>query len=416
MKILWISHLVPYPPKAGVLIRSHYLVKELSKHHDVDVIAFNQRGLIEPYFESYEAGTKKSMEVLSEFCENVKFFDCPVDKSSLHRYWCALSSLVSKHPYNMNWLKSEEFRAAVNDLHLENHYDLIHCDTISLAPYIDAVKNVTLSLDHHNVESHMLTRRAEQEKNLLKKFYFWQEGKRLEKIEKHYCPIFDINITCSDLDNDRFETFIDNAEFSCIPNGVDISVFKPSGKEPLKSRLIFIGTLDWYPNTKAVMYIAEKIWPLLKARVPDVTIDVVGARPPEKLIALSKEDANFRVHGFIDDLDQCLSDATAYVCPIDDGGGTKLKILDALSAGKAIIANPIACEGIQCEDGKNVLYATTPEQYVEHIENIFNNESFRKTLEVSARDLAVSKYAFESIGKKLSDEFERVHNSRLEKQ
>lgn len=408
MKILWVSHLIPNPPKAGVLLRSHYLVKELAKHHDVDLLAFSQKNLIAPYFGSYDEGVQKSLQLLETICNRVKFIPSPMDKTRWAKYLCALRSLMSHYPYNINWLESGEFKTVVDSWHKENKYDLIHFDTISLAPYMDGLSDTAFALDHHNVESHMLTRRASLESNLLKKFYFWQEGIRLAKVEKKYCPKVDTNITCSDLDTQRFENTVNNANFITVPNGVDIDFFKPSEKLPNKNKLIFIGTLDWYPNTRAVRYIANEIWPLLREKNLDAEIDIIGSNPPQDLVELSKKDARFRVHGYVDDLAVYLEDAAIYLCPIDDGGGTKLKVLDAFAAGKAVVAHPIACEGLAVTENENVIFAQTSDQYVQKIQALIENENKRQTLERNARKHVVENFSFESIGLMLAKHYQHV--------
>ena len=412
MRILWVSHLVPNPPKAGVLLRSHNLVKELSRHHHVDLLAFNQKGLVTPYFESYEQGTMQSYEFLSSICNKIRFIDCPMDKRKLSKFFCAMSSLIARNPYSVNWLKSKDFAQALAQMCQESNYDAIHFDTISLAPYINYInsdKPVVLTLDHHNVESHMLIRRAQQETNILRKIYFYQEGFRLQRIEEKYCPMFHSNITCSELDSNRFATFIKGANFKSIPNGVDVDFFKPSHKQPESKRLIFIGTLDWYPNTRAVRFIAKEIWPRVKLRIPDIKIDIIGSRPPSDIVDISQAEANFNVHGFVDDIQIFLDTATAYVCPINDGGGTKLKILDAFSSGKAVIADPIACEGLNAQDEHNVLFASTPDEFVAQIERIINNPDLRMTLESNARKHVEDHFSFRAIGQELAEHFDQLH-------
>jgi glycosyltransferase involved in cell wall biosynthesis len=410
MKILWLSHLVPYPPKAGVLLRAHHLVNELSKHHEVHLIAFNQKTLIEPYFESYEKGTQVAYDKMRENCKRVHFIDCPMDKFAHSKLLCALKSLVSKYPYNINWLKDDTYGALVKRWHQEESYDLIHCDTISLTPYVEGINDCLLSLDHHNVESHMLIRRSELDKNLLKKLYFWQEGKRVESYEKKVCPQFTTNLTCSELDSIRFEAFCPNASFTEISNGVDINAFTPAEAEPKKASLIFIGTLDWYPNTRAIRYIANEIWPKIKNEVPDIEINIIGAGAPSDLIKLSEIEKNFNVLGFVDDLKPYLDNATAYICPIDDGGGTKLKLLDAFASGKAVIAHKVACEGLKVEDGKQALIANDPDTYVKQIKNVIADKALRQQLEKNARTHAEKHFSFSSIGKQLADHFSTLRN------
>lgn len=412
MKILWLSHLVPYPPKAGVLLRAHYLIRELCKYHDVDLLAFNQRALIEPYFSSYEEGTEIARRQLQSCCGRVEFVDCPVDRSPYGKHLCALKSLVSSYPYNVNWLQDPDFQNLVTGWHKQSHYDLIHCDTISLAPYVSDIDHCLLSLDHHNVESHMLLRRSQLESNPLKKFYFWQEGMRLQHYEEQVCLQFDTNITCSELDSKRLAAICPSAEFTEIPNGVDTDLFTPGSGESEPATLIFIGTLDWYPNTRAVRYLAYEIWPRIKAKVPDVKVNIIGAGAPADLMELSEREANFNVLGFVDDLKPYLDSATVYVCPIDDGGGTKLKLLDAFSAGKAVVAHQVACEGLRVEDGAQVLLADDPDTYVEKIQSLLSNPELRHKLQNNARKHVEELFSFASIGLKLSKHFSELLNGR----
>ncbi|RYY77037.1 MAG: glycosyltransferase [Gammaproteobacteria bacterium] len=409
MKVLWVSHLVPYPPKAGVLLRSHHLLKELSKYHEVDLIAFNQRGLMEPYFETYEEGTTEAKSFLTSICKRVNIFDCPTDGSSLRKMICAATSLISRFPYTVNWLDSRDFQQTINTMHKENQYDLIHFDTIGLMPYWDpAMRNAAISLDHHNVESHMLFRRASLEKNWIKKFYYFQEGVRVKSLEKKYCKLVDTNITCSDLDSARFIDFVHSNNFITIPNGVDINAFKPGKAYPDTNKLLFIGTLDWYPNIRAVRFLAFDLWRALKSQLPQMVMDIVGARPPHDIVEFGKQNQDFNVHGFVNDIDPYFEKALIYLCPINDGGGTKLKVIDALASGKAVIADPIACEGLGVTDGVNILFATSVDEYITKIRFLMDNPDIRVSIEKNARDHAVNYFSFSSIGNKLAQHYESV--------
>lgn len=408
MKILWVSHLIPNPPKAGVLIRSHYLLKELSKYHEVDLIAFNQKNLIEPYFDNFRQGTIESIQVLKQYIGKIDIYNCPIDRSKNTRLKVALRSLFSRNPYSLNWLESNEFRSGLAKMLEFENYDLVHFDTINLASYMDMVGAIPFSIDHHNVESHMVMRRAKLEKNYFKRWYFKQEGKRLKSIEQIYCKKAATNITCSDLDTDRFLSFIESKNFETIPNGVDTEFFTPSDTEPSRYKLIFIGTLDWYPNIAAADYLAQRIWPLIKVRYPELELHIIGSKPPKKLKTLADTDSRLYVHGFVNDIITPMQDSTVYVCPITDGGGTKLKILDAFSSGKAVVAHPIACEGLMPEEGVNVLLASTPIEFVEKISSLLDDPLLRKKLEKNARKHAMDNFSFTSIGKKLADHFSDI--------
>ena len=403
MKILWLSHLIPYPPKGGVLQRSYHMLYQLSRYHELDLLAFNQKSLISSLYVNVENGINEAFEKLTFFCNRVQFFDIPSVANTKEKYKLAVKSLFN-NPYNINWLKSEVFNDYLNSLLKSNKYDLVHFDTISFIPYLQFIKSSSaMSLDHHNIESHMLLRRAKNEKNFLKKIYFLQEGFRLKKYEEKFCPRFNLNITCSDIDSNRLLVIAPAAKVKSIPNGVDLGYFNSKGDLGFSNRIIFIGTMNWYPNIQAVEYIAEKLWPLLKLRHPDLVCDIIGANPPFEIRRLSEKFSDFNIHGFVDDIRPHLEAATVYLCPIRDGGGTKLKILDAFAMQKAMVAHPIACEGINVTHGLNVLLADNDAAFIDQVSLLLQSPLKRKALGVAARSLVEQNYGYEAIGKKLSD-------------
>ena len=418
LKILWLSHVVPYPPRGfGVLQRSHHLVREVARYHDVSLVSFIQKGLLAATFPSVEAGLVEARRVLSEFCVSVDFVPIPSEERAYGKFWLALSSLLQRDPSSINWLKSPAMSTAIRQQFQPDHFDLVHFDTISLAPYLKDVTDSATVLDHHSIESHMMLRRAAKEPSPIKKVYFMQEGIRLQSYEKRVCPKFDANITCSTLDSDRLRELIPSGSLiDEIPNGVDINYFQPSERPVVSQSMIFVGSLNWYPNRDAMIYFAEQIWPAIKQRIPQAQMDVVGAHPPKELLALAAQDGNFRVHGFVDDVRPYIERAAVYVCPIRDGGGTRLKILDALAMGKAIVAHPIACEGIEVTDNKDILLATDPDGYVAHLERLFRDEPYRNLIGSAGRNLIVSKYSYTAIGKKLADLYNRVVTTRNQSQ
>ncbi|MEO0438435.1 MAG: hypothetical protein AAF098_16165, partial [Pseudomonadota bacterium] len=154
MKILWISHLVPYPPKAGVLIRSFNLVRELGERHALDVLTLNQPRLMADYYRTQAEGIEAAKDALSEYVNNLWIEDIPAERSPLSRLWLIGSSFLSRDSYTIRWLKSKKMEQRLAAILAENTYDLIHIDTISLdylRPLIPA--DIPLVLDHHNIES-----------------------------------------------------------------------------------------------------------------------------------------------------------------------------------------------------------------------------------------------------------------------
>ncbi len=412
LKILWLSHLVPYPPKAGVLLRSYHLVREMARRNDLDLLAFVQRNLLAPMYSDIDEGLSEARRSLSEYCREVDFFPLPSDGHARGREALALKALVKGKAYNELWATSDAYRQRVAGALEKTAYDVVHFDTISLMQYAHLVpKGCVTVLDHHNVESHMLRRRADNEGNPAKKAYFSLEARRVEEMERRWCPAVDLNIVCSDMDGDRLRDVAPGSNVVTVPNGVDIGFFDAPAEQPRARRIVFVGTLDWYPNTAAVRMIAHDIWPRLRERDPDIECDIIGGRPPADLVELADRDDRFHVPGFVDDIHPWIEQALCYVCPIRDGGGTKLKILDALAMSKAIVAHPIACEGIAVTDGLDVVFAETPDQYVEAILRLRDDDPLRHGLERNARRLAVDKYSFHAIGDRFQDTLEQTQAS-----
>ena len=412
MNVLWLSHLIPYPPKGGVLQRAHYMVRELAKYHQVDLIAFNQEALLEPMFDDIEEGISEAQTELGKLCDRIEIIPIESTDGLFGRYGLALRSLFTRQTYTVNWLESRRYAETVVRFLESKKYDLVHFDTISLLPYKKLIGSIPTVLDHHNVESHMLLRRARNEKNPVRKFYFAQEGRRLEDEEKRHCPEFSMNITCSEVDKQRLARIAIGSSIEVIPNCVDTEYFQSEQTADLqKNSIIFVGTLDWYPNIEAVRYIAYEIWPKLKTDIPGIRADIIGANPPADIRAFADSDTQFFVHGFVNDIRKSIDEAGVYVCPIQDGGGTKLKILDALAMQKAIVAHPVACEGINVTDGKNVILAQAPEDYVSSIKQLLLNSEMRRELGLGARRLAVQEYGHETMGRSLSTLVDSVAES-----
>ncbi len=408
MKVLWLSHLIPYPPKAGVSLRSYHLIKQLAQRCDLDLLAFNQKDLMAGFYDDIDEGLRDARADMSQFCRILDIVELECDKHPHGNKILALKSLFTKAPYNINWLQSKTFRRALEKALAENQYDLIHLDTISFTAHMDLLAGQCLTMDHHNIESHMLLRRADKENNAFKAWYFRQEGKRLQRYEETYCPQMKVNVTCSREDSDRLKEFLPQAVTAEIPNGVDIDYFQPMPEiESIPTRLVFVGTLSWYPNAEAVEYIA-KHWDTLKQRHPDLIVDIIGAHPPQSIVAVSERDADFRVHGFVDDIRPMIAEAGIYVCPIMDGGGTKLKLLDAFAMGKAVLAHPIACEGLNVVDGESVLLADTDEAFIAGIDRLIEDEALRKHLEQGSRRLAEAEYGYDAIGEALHGLYQNV--------
>lgn len=404
-KILWMSHLLPYPPKGGVLQRSYNLIREASKSFEVTLLAFNQGNLC-----ASEKELCEGVEHLSQFCRVVDVTKISSEQSLSARIILLIKGLMPNSTYTVSWLQSNEYARKISIELAREHYDLIHVDTISLVPYILNYRHARKILNHHNIESLMMLRRSENEKHILKKMYFYQEAIKLRKYEESVCNKFDLNVTCSRLDVDRLKTICPGIECIDVPNGVDLSYFLPKIVPQVDKSLIFAGGLSWYPNLDAMTFFLKDVWPKLVVEIPDVSMTVIGRSPPNWMLEMQSQYKNLEVTGFVDDVRPYFDKASVYVCPIRDGGGTKLKVLDALAMGKPLIANPIACEGIDVEEGKDVYFATTADDYIRMIKKVFADKEGRNSLGLNGRKLIEEKYNFVAIGKKLNSHYLELIN------
>ena len=401
------SHLLPFPPQGGgVLQRSANLLKAVATAEEVTLLAFNQKDILRIYDPDLNVSLEAALRAMESICHEVHVIDINCDKKRLGKLRLALSSLFTKWPYSVRWLTSDSYKAALRKVLAEGEFDVIWFDTISLSQYRDhpGMNQACTVLNHHNIESDMMYRRAGKEKNLLKKAYFYLEAYKLRAYERKEVGNFNINVTCSELDKLRLENISPGVTTHVIPNGVDTAFFSPrSDAAPDPYFLVFIGGMSWYPNREAMLFFAREVWPRLKNRTPGIQMHVVGETPPQELVELAEADENYCVHGFVEDIKSIFDKAGIYVCPISDGGGTKLKILDALAMGKPIVANEIACEGIDVIDGKNVFYANTPEEYVEKIDYLIRTPAVREKLAQENISLIREKYSYEGIGRQLLD-------------
>lgn len=406
MNVLWLGHAIPYPPSAGFLLRSYNLLRQLARRHTVDLVAFIQEPWLTTTFPTLEEGLRESRQVLGQFCRTVTFL--PIDR--LGHLWgkqlIALSALLSGSTYTGTWLISAPARSTISRILGSRSYDLFHLDTIGLASYRALANDVPATLTHHNIESHMMFRRARNCSNAPARCYFQHEARMLRKLEQQVAPRFAAHITCSELDSQRLRDIVPQARVAVIPNGVDCEFFASRNPEIRPNSLIFVGTMNWYPNVEAMLYFLREIWPALKMRAPAATMDIVGSNPPPSIIQLARSLPDVTVHGYLPDVRPLLDSAALFVCPIRDGGGTKLKLLDAFAMKKCVVAHPIACEGIDVTDGTNVILGSTTNEFVTEISALLKDDSRRRTLAQGARSLVERRYSYAEIGAQFCDMLE----------
>jgi glycosyltransferase involved in cell wall biosynthesis len=234
---------------------------------------------------------------------------------------------------------------------------------------------------------------------------FWaREAANLLAAERRWCPLFHVNMVVSEDEGKLLKPSCKESHIRVVPNGVDIGYFTPRA-DPGGTRLLFCGRLDQLANKGAITFFFNSIWSQLSDRVKEIEIDVVGKNPPAWLRELSQRDPRVHVPGFVDDVRPYFQKATIFVCPITNGGGTRLKILDALAMGMPIVSTTFAASGLSLSHGKHVLLADTSADFVSAIMQLLTSQSMREDLSMSGREFVSSTYSWEVIGKSLSEAY-----------
>jgi len=218
---------------------------------------------------------------------------------------------------------------------------------------------------------------------------------------------FNLNITCSDEDRDIAQNMAPKARFETIPNGVDIGFFKPNGKfEP--NTLVFLGS-DWMPNVDGILYFHKKIYPKIKEEIPDLKWYIIGNFKNNPDVTALEGDGII-LTGYVKDTREWMNKGAVSIVPLRLGGGTRLKVVEAMSLGKAIVSTSMGAEGIEVRDGKDIILSDEPEDFADAIIGLLKDEKGCVRLGKNARKLAEEKYDWKIIGGKLNNTYEELVN------
>ena len=402
MRILWLGHNLAYPPKGGPLQRNYNLLREAAKQHEVHALVFDQ-----PASRPLGVTPEDCVEALKKFCASVDWVPLSQDPIGIGRYWRAFSGMVTGEPYEFRWLRSKDMMERVQRLATRLRFDVVHADTLGLAPYVSFFPDAGTVLNHHDIESALVQRRACSERNTVWRAFWAREAIHLLAAERRWCPSFHVNMVVSDDEGQLVKPSCGESNICVVPNGVDVGYFTPR-PDPGGNRLLFCGRLDQLANRGAITYFFKSIWPVLAGKVQELEIDVVGKNPPTWLVELSQCDPRVRVPGFVDDIRPYFQKATVFVCPITEGGGTRLKILDALAMGMPVLATTFAASGLSLHDGQHLLIADTPGTFVERTMQLLSDSPLRLRLARGAIDVVRRTYSWDTIGHSLVSAYEEA--------
>jgi sugar transferase (PEP-CTERM/EpsH1 system associated) len=399
VRVLFLSQIVPYPPHGGVLQRGYHIVRELGREARVHLLAF-----IHPDVLPTPAAVEDSRAALRGFCEAVEYFPLWPKRSPVHKLTALTAAAFSSTPFSVIAHRSAAFRQRVAALLETGGFDLVHVDTIALSPFVEGMRRPPAVLTHHNIESMLMARRSEVERGGAARRYLAREAAKLAAYEAETAPRYELNVFMSAHDADTFTGRVPHLRTAVVPNGVDTEYFTPAPDRETPA-LVYTGGMNMFANRDAVMYFLEQVWPQVTARVPEVRFFAVGQDPPPELKAIAAADPRVVVTGYVDDIRPYVAQAAVYVVPLRVGGGTRLKVLDAMASGKAMVSTSIGCEGLEVAPGRHLLTADTPAAFAEATVTLLNDAPRRRELGAAARALVEERYAWRHIGRSLREAY-----------
>lgn len=403
MNILFLSTRNPYPLISGHSLRTYHVLRGAAQKHNVTLVTFVQ--LVEEL-------KKENLEHLRSFCRDVYPFRIPVDRSRIKLAASLFLNLFSPLPFVAQKYDASMMRRKIREIISTDHIDLVHVDMLPLTVYLNEFRDLPKVLVNHNVESVRLYRWFQTEPNILKKTYLGIQLLKLRRFERSAMNKFDCCVVVSEIDKQLLRQMGINNKMFVVPNGTDTQFFKSTGKKTIENSVLWIGHMDVHTNRDAVLYFWREIYPVLRKDYPSLRMTFVGTAPPKEIADAAKRDTQLKVTGFVDDIRSYLDETAVMVVPIRIGSGTRLKILDAMAMGKAIVSTSVGCEGLNVKDGKNILVADNPEDFSKRVIELLKNKDMRKNLGKKALKVAET-YDWNLIGAKQEVVYQEAIRRRL---
>ncbi|HEY6556007.1 MAG TPA: glycosyltransferase [Polyangiaceae bacterium] len=392
MKILFVTPFLPSPPRFGGQRRLDGLMRSLAVNHELTVISFNAS---DPF-------NQLSLEATQAYCREVITFPDMEFLDGRDKRRLQARSMLSRHSFEYLLLaRRREFQARLQQLVQSGRFDIVQVEFAQMAAFSfkgkDARRTRTV-LDEHNIEFDIVKRTASADVGAARRVYSAVDWRKLRREERAAWRRFDGVSVTSERDAGILRKLEPRTKVSVVPNGVDIEQFRPGVARCERDSLLFFGAINYYPNHDGIMFFIEQVYPLILARRPKTKLWIVGP-VGDDMKQLNSE--NIQVEGFVDQVEPYLDRATAVIAPLRIGGGTRLKIVEAMSKAKPIVSTRIGAEGLDVAHGKHVLLADEPQDFADEVERVLADEELAASLGRAARELAEERYSWTSLVKTL---------------
>ncbi len=397
-RVLMITPQSPYPPRQGAALRNYHLLARLARHASVDLLTFVDPG--QPRPEQSPLGT---------LCHHVYAHPTP-SRSLLQRLQTLLLSLT---PDLVTRLDDEAMHRLVGDLAKGTAYDVILVEGLEVAAYaftyLAHLKNgerPRLVYDAHNAE-YMLQMRAfvTDAMSPLRwpaAMYSLLQWLKLRRYERWLCQQADHVVAVSEADRDNLRRLGVETPITVVPNAVDVAYYDeynangPTDIAMSPMSLVFTGKMDFRPNVDAVLWFLDEVWPRVRQAIPDAQFYVVGRSPHKRLFSRAETPGLF-ITGEVPDVRPYLKQAQVYVAPLRVGGGTRLKLLEAMAMRKAIVSTTVGAEGYPVEPGKHLFIADDAASFAEAIVILLEDPDLRDQLGEAAHAFVAEHYDWDAV-------------------
>ncbi len=389
MKVLIPMPFSPVPPDFGGALRVYHMVRQVAKRHRVTVLTY---------------GTPEdAARIRREFDLAEVRVVAPTWKAASRRAG-QLFSTFTRHSFFQQSVTGAAFQAQFDDLLKGEDFDVVQTEFSHLGPFSLKTRALKI-LDTHNVEYDNFRRMFQSTAWGLKKLHYGLEYQKMKADELAWCRLQDVVLTTSDRDKELFARDL-QTPLCVVPNGMDGDYFTPrSDIDPEPESIVFTGMMAYVPNHDGITWFLDQVFPSIQAQVPRVKLYVVGKNPPEEIKARANDSVV--VTGTVPDVRPYVWRSSVYVVPLRMGGGTRLKVAEALAMKKPMVSTRVGCEGIDLKDGESVLLADSASDFASAVVRLLGDVRLRKVLSENGAQVAKRKYDWNVIGETLEEIYQR---------
>ena len=391
MNILIVSAQFPYPTRSGFTTRVYQIARHLSARHNVTLLSYAARDQLDGVA---DLATRMSVRVVES-----------KPPAPMGKRLAQALTIASSRAYCCREVYSEAMQDAIDELCSTGNFDVIQLESSLLCSF-RFPRHTRVVVVEHNIEYELLQRMCEGERSLPRRVFNRVEYTRFRRFEEACWKRAAACVVTSEREVDAVHTCAPETPLAVVPNAVDPDYFTPSGGPVDTHTLVFNGTLKYRPNVDAVRYLIDDIWPLVRHRYPDATLMLTGCNDDVDVRALMKPGVRFL--GEVPDIRPYVRRATAVCVPIRIGGGTRLKVLEALAMGKPVVSTAVGCEGVAVRDGEHLMIADDANAFASKIFQVFENPALRSALGQAGRRLIETRYSWDLAGARLESLYREI--------